>query len=92
MTIKDSTRTKALRGFAVMDPQKRRAIASLGGKAVPASKRSFSQDRELATEAGRKGGKAQPAASKSFSRDLQRAKEAGKKGGQVTAAMRKDRT
>ena len=28
------------------------------GKSVPAEKRSFSQDRELASEAGRKGGQA----------------------------------
>jgi general stress protein YciG len=45
-----------LRGFASMDPQKQREIASRGGKSVPAHKRSFSQDRRLAMEAGRKGG------------------------------------
>lgn len=41
-----------------MDPEKQRAIASKGGQSVPAEKRSFSQDRELASEAGRKGGQA----------------------------------
>lgn len=46
------------RGFAGMDPDKRRAIASAGGKAIPNEKRSFSQNRELAREAGRKGGTA----------------------------------
>lgn len=44
------------RGFASMDEDKQREIASKGGKAVPAEKRSFSQDPELASEAGRKGG------------------------------------
>lgn len=44
------------RGFASMSPEKQREIASKGGQSVPASKRSFSQNRELASEAGRKGG------------------------------------
>ncbi len=44
------------RGFASMDEQKQREIASKGGSSVPAEKRSFSQDHELAAEAGRKGG------------------------------------
>lgn len=44
------------RGFASMDKARQREIASLGGKSVPAEKRSFSQNRELASEAGRKGG------------------------------------
>jgi general stress protein YciG len=46
------------RGFASMDIDRQREIASKGGKSVPAEKRSFSQDRELASEAGRKGGQA----------------------------------
>ena len=44
------------RGFASMDEEKQREIASKGGRSVPAEKRSFSQDRELASSAGRKGG------------------------------------
>jgi len=44
------------RGFASMSPEKRREIASKGGKSVPAEKRSFSQNRELAAEAVRKRG------------------------------------
>jgi general stress protein YciG len=39
-----------------MDLERQREIASKGGRSVPAEKRSFSQDRELASEAGRKGG------------------------------------
>ena len=46
------------RGFASMDQGRQREIASKGGRSVPADKRSFSQDRELASEAGRKGGQA----------------------------------
>ena len=44
------------RGFASMDEDKQREIASKGGQSVPDEKRSFSQDRDLAAEAGRKGG------------------------------------
>jgi uncharacterized protein len=46
------------RGFASMTPEKQREIASKGGKSVPAEKRSFSQNRDLASNAGRKGGQA----------------------------------
>ena len=44
------------RGFAGMDDDEQRDIASKGGQSVPDEKRSFSQDPELAAEAGRKGG------------------------------------
>lgn len=51
-----SNKNTSLRGFASMDREKQRAIASKGGQSVPPEKRSFSQDRTLAAEAGRKGG------------------------------------
>ncbi|MDQ4137072.1 MAG: stress-induced protein, partial [Pseudomonadota bacterium] len=54
------------RGFASMDAARQREIASKGGKSVPAEKRSFSQDRDLASQAGRKGGQ-----SSGSSRDTQ---------------------
>jgi general stress protein YciG len=44
------------RGFASMDEEKQKEIASKGGKSVPAEERSFSKDPELASEAGKKGG------------------------------------
>jgi hypothetical protein len=46
------------RGFAAMDPERRREIARSGGAAVPSDKRSFAQDRQLAARAGAKGGAA----------------------------------
>lgn len=46
------------RGFASMDPVRQREIARKGGASVPGDKRSFSQDRSLAAQAGRKGGEA----------------------------------
>ena len=51
------TRRPAPRGFAAMDAERRREIARKGGKSVPDEKRSFTQDRTLAAEAGRKGGR-----------------------------------
>jgi general stress protein YciG len=43
-------------GFASMDENKQRPVASNGGEGMPAEKRSFSQDPALAVEAGRRGG------------------------------------
>lgn len=48
---------KALRGFALMDPERRRAIASRGGKGSAPQDRAFSRSRELAAAAGREGGR-----------------------------------
>ena len=45
------------RGFASMTPERRKEIASMGGKAVSADKRAFSQSRDLARAAGRLGGR-----------------------------------
>jgi general stress protein YciG len=47
---------KSERGFAKMTEKERREIARKGGERVPDEQRSFSQDRELASQAGRKGG------------------------------------
>ena len=52
----EPTKGKSTRGFASMDAARQREIASKGGQSVPQEKRSFSQDRELAAQAGRKGG------------------------------------
>lgn len=69
---------KAPRGFAAMDAERQRAIASKGGQSVPDSKRSFSQNRTLAAEAGRKGGQESGG---NFKNDPARAAAAGRKGG-----------
>jgi general stress protein YciG len=44
----------AKRGFATMSPERLRELGSMGGKACPASARTFS-NREKAVEAGKKG-------------------------------------
>jgi general stress protein YciG len=74
------------RGFASMDREKQRAIASKGGQSVPPEKRSFSQDPNLAAQAGRKGGESVPPEGRSFSQNRELAAEAGRKGGQARGA------
>ena len=76
------------RGFASMDAQKQRDIASKGGQSVPAQERSFSKDHGLAAEAGRKGGQNVPVEERSFSKDRELAAEAGRKGGEHRMARR----
>ena len=72
------------RGFASMDAETRRAIASKGGQSVPNEKRSFSQNRALAAEAGRKGGRNVSDESRSFSRNRDLAAQSGRKGGRAS--------
>jgi hypothetical protein len=72
---------KSNRGFASMDQAKQREIASKGGQSVPAEKRSFSQDPNLAATAGKKGGESVPPQVRSFSQNRELAAEAGRKGG-----------
>ena len=72
------------RGFASMDVETRRAIASKGGQSVPNEKRSFSQNRALAAEAGRKGGRNVSHEDRNFSRNRDLAAQAGRKGGRAS--------
>jgi uncharacterized protein len=78
MTERDQQGTSS-RGFAAMDQQKQRDIASKGGQA---SGGNFKNDRERAAEAGRKGGQNVPPNERSFARDPRLAAEAGRRGGE----------
>jgi len=71
------------RGFAAMSLEKRRAIASKGGSALSAEKRSFSRDPELAAKAGKIGGSAL-SGKKSFAADPERAAKIGRLGGKTS--------
>lgn len=53
--MSEMQRTPAKRGFAAMDPEQQRAIASKGGKV---SGGNFANNRERAAAAGREGGRA----------------------------------
>jgi general stress protein YciG len=46
---------KKARGFAVMDPERQREIASRGGKGVSNDRRYYATNVAAASEAGRKG-------------------------------------
>lgn len=52
------TQPKQKRGFAVMDPEKRREIASRGGRRAHAEGRAHQFTKEEAAIAGAKGGRA----------------------------------
>jgi general stress protein YciG len=45
------------RGFASMTPERRKEIASMGGKSVDPANRAFAKDKNLARAAGRQGGR-----------------------------------
>ena len=63
------------RGFASMDPEKQRAIASAGGRAAHAEGRAHQFTADEARAAGRKGGAV-------VARDRQHMAEIGRLGGQ----------
>jgi len=69
---------KARRGFAAMDPEKRRLIAAKGGRSVKPESRSFSKDRALAAKAGKKGGSNLAAEKRMFALDKALAARASK--------------
>jgi general stress protein YciG len=67
---------KERRGFASMDPQKQREIASKGGKAAHAKGTAHEFSSEEARQAGSKGGKV-------VSQNRDHMAEIGRKGGQA---------
>lgn len=74
--------TRGNQGFASMEEERRREIASKGGKSVPGEERSFSRDHELAAEAGRRGGEASHGGG--GAQKHQRAAEPVRQGGEVS--------
>ena len=60
MTLNTTASAKSKRGFASLSLERRREISAKGGAAVPAEKRSFAQNRDLAASAGRTGGLVSP--------------------------------
>lgn len=72
---------KARRGFASMDEEKQREIASKGGRAAHEKGTAHEFTPDEAREAGRKGGE-------SVSRDREHMAEIGRKGGQSSRGRR----
>jgi general stress protein YciG len=69
------------RGFASMDPQKQREIASKGGRAAHEKGTAHEFTPEEAREAGRKGGQAAHSRGTAHKFTSEEAREAGRKGG-----------
>jgi general stress protein YciG len=78
---------KSLRGFAAMDREKQRAIASKGGRAAHAKGTAHEFTTEEARAAGRKGGQAAHAKGTAHEFTPEEARAAGRKGGQNAHSM-----
>lgn len=76
------------RGFASMDEDKQREIASKGGKASHEKGTAHEFTSEEAREAGRKGGKAAHEKGTAHEFSSEEAREAGRKGGQARGKNR----
>lgn len=76
------------RGFASMNPEKQREIASKGGHAAHAKGTAHEFSSEEAREAGRKGGHAAHARGTAHEWDSNEAREAGRKGGEARGRER----
>lgn len=74
---------KKLRGFAAMDKEKHREIASKGGKAAHELGRAHQFTSEEAREAGKKGGK-------TVSQDREHMAAIGRKGGRNSHAKEQE--
>jgi general stress protein YciG len=81
----DDTKPKSNKGFASMTPERRKEIASKGGRSVPKEKRSFSRDKSLARAAGKKGGNNVKPQNRTFFKNRDLASAAGRAGGQAKA-------
>ena len=80
-TSQGSVRTRSNRGFASMDRDKQREIASKGGKAAHAKGTAHEFDSSEAREAGRKGGVA-------VSRNREHMAAIGRRGGEARGHSR----
>ena len=76
------------RGFASMDPQRQRAIASKGGKAAHQSGNAHEFTPEEARLAGSKGGKAAHQKGTAHEFTSEEARRAGRKGGEASGGGR----
>ena len=70
---------KSRRGFASMDPERRRQLASIGGKAAHAQGAAHEFTKDEAREAGRKGGQAAHANGVAHQFSSEEARKAGLK-------------
>jgi len=76
------------RGFASMDPERQREIASHGGRAAHERGSAHEFTPEEARQAGSKGGKAAHLRGTAHEFDSEEARAAGRKGGEASGANR----
>jgi general stress protein YciG len=81
---------RSTRGFASMDPERQRQIASQGGKAAHEKGTAHEFTPEEAREAGSKGGKAAHQKGTAHEFDSEEAREAGRKGGHASGGAAGD--
>ena len=79
-----ATGKTSTRGFASMDPQRQREIASQGGRAAHQKGTAHQFNPEEARIAGSKGGQVAHRKGTAHEFDTQEAREAGRKGGQAS--------
>lgn len=80
---------KSRKGLASLSPEKRRLIASMGGKSVPKEKRTFSRNRAVASAAGKKGGRTTRPETRTFAVYPELAAIAGRIGGSTSVSQKK---
>jgi general stress protein YciG len=83
MQESSTPKEKKPRGFAAMDPEKQRQIASKGGKIAHERGHAHEFTPEEAREAGRKGGQ-------TVSRDRKHMSEIGRLGGEARSQSRSE--
>lgn len=76
------------RGFASMDPERQREIASHGGRAAHERGTAHEFTTEEARQAGSKGGKVAHQRGTAHEFDSEEARAAGRKGGEASGAHR----
>lgn len=80
---------KSRKGLASLSPEKRRMIASMGGKSVPKEKRTFARNRDIASAAGKKGGRTIRPETRTFAIYPELAQIAGRIGGSTSVSQKK---
>ena len=79
---------KSKKGLASLSPEKRRMIASMGGKSVPKEKRTFARNRAVASAAGKKGGRTIRPETRTFAVNPELASIAGRIGGSTSVSKK----
>ena len=80
---------KSKKGLASLSPERRRQIASMGGKSVPKEKRTFARNRDVASAAGKKGGRTIRPETRTFTVYPELASIAGRIGGSTAVSLKK---